>query len=161
MTEWKHRGVIGNATDESDPAIPLSLYLHFPWCVQKCPYCDFNSHAVRGDMPEDAYVEALLRDLDFELRDAPETRPLASIFMGGGTPSLFSDRAIGRVLERVPKRVNFAPDIEIPLEANPGTAEAAHFAGYVAACVNRLSIGVQRSDERPGGKECGRSGCFS
>src|SRR3546814_4666404 len=80
-------------------------------------------------MPEDAYVEALLRDLDFELRDAPETRPLVSIFMGGGTPSLFSDRAIGRVLERVQKRANFAPDIEITLEANPGTAEAAHFAG--------------------------------
>src|SRR3546814_20443432 len=105
-------------------------------------------------MPEDAYVEALLRDLDFELRDAPETRPLVSIFMGGGTPSLFSDRAIGRVLERVQKRVNFAPDIEITLEANPGTAEAAHFAGYVAAGVNRLSLGVQSLDtahlKRPG-----------
>src|SRR3546814_9043606 len=110
----------------------------------KCPYCDFNSHAVRGDMPEDAYVEALLRDLDFELRDAPETRPLVSIFMGGGTPSLFSDRAIGRVLERVQKRVNFAPDIEITLEANPGTAEAAHFAGYVTA-VDRKSTRLNSS----------------
>src|SRR3546814_16683383 len=113
-------------------------------------------------MPEDAYVEALLRDLDFELRDAPETRPLVSIFMGGGTPSLFSDRAIGRVLERVQKRVNFAPDIEITLEANPGTAEAAHFAGYVAAGVNRLSIGVQSLDnaplKRPGSSEERRVG---
>src|SRR3546814_883950 len=157
MTEWKHRGVTGNATDESYPPIPLSLYLHFPWCVQKCPYCDFNSHAVRGDMPEDAYVEALLRDLDFELRDAPETRPLVSIFMGGGTPSLFSDRAIGRVLERVQKRVNFAPDIEITLEANPGTAEAAHFAGYVAAGVNRLSIGVQSLDNAQLKRQIGRA----
>ncbi|MGH8445325.1 MAG: radical SAM family heme chaperone HemW [Solimonas sp.] len=130
----------------ADPAIPLSLYLHFPWCVAKCPYCDFNSHALRGEVPEDIYVDALLRDLDFELRDAPEARPIASIFMGGGTPSLFSDRAIGRVLEGVNRRLAFAPDIEITLEANPGTAEAAHFAGYVAAGVNRLSIGVQSLD---------------
>ncbi|WP_366514998.1 radical SAM family heme chaperone HemW [Solimonas terrae] len=127
-------------------AIDLALYLHFPWCVQKCPYCDFNSHALRGEMPEEAYVDALLRDLDFELRDAAEGRPLRSIFMGGGTPSLFSDRAIGRVLDAVRRRLAFAPDIEITLEANPGTAEAAHFAGYVAAGVNRLSIGVQSLD---------------
>nr|WP_281169384.1 radical SAM family heme chaperone HemW [Solimonas flava] len=127
----------------ADPAIPLSLYLHFPWCVRKCPYCDFNSHALRGEIPEDAYVDALLRDLDFELREMADPRPLTSIFMGGGTPSLFSDRAIGRALDGVNRRLPFAPDIEITLEANPGTAEAAHFAGYVAAGVNRLSIGVQ------------------
>ena len=129
--------------------IPLALYVHFPWCVQKCPYCDFNSHAVRGEMPEDAYVDALLRDLDFELSESPITnhRPLVSIFMGGGTPSLFSDRAIGRVLSEVNRRLAFAPDIEITLEANPGTAEAKHFAGYVAAGVNRLSIGVQSLDD--------------
>jgi coproporphyrinogen III oxidase-like Fe-S oxidoreductase len=80
--------------------IPLALYLHFPWCVRKCPYCDFNSHPLRGEVPEEAYVDALLRDLDFELAEG-ERRPLVSIFMGGGTPSLFSGRAIGRVLEAV------------------------------------------------------------
>ncbi|MDM4770529.1 radical SAM family heme chaperone HemW [Solimonas sp. SE-A11] len=127
------------------PAIPLSLYLHFPWCVQKCPYCDFNSHALRGEAPEDAYVEALVRDLEHELGE-PEQRPLVSIFMGGGTPSLFSGRAIGRVLEAVSKRLAFAPDIEITLEANPGTADASHFRGYRAAGINRLSIGVQSLD---------------
>lgn len=128
--------------------IPLALYVHFPWCVQKCPYCDFNSHALRGEMPEDAYVAALLRDLDFELSASPiaDQQSLVSIFMGGGTPSLFSDRAIGRMLDGVQKRVAFAADIEITLEANPGTAEARHFNGYVAAGVNRLSIGVQSLD---------------
>lgn len=125
--------------------IPLSLYLHFPWCVQKCPYCDFNSHALRSsEVPEDAYVDALLRDLDFELAQPHlRARPLVSIFMGGGTPSLFSDRAIARALEGVNQRLAFAPDIEITLEANPGTAEAKNFAGYRAAGVNRLSMGVQ------------------
>ena len=121
----------------------LSLYLHFPWCVRKCPYCDFNSHALHGEVPEDAYVDALLRDLDFELAQAAETRALTSIFMGGGTPSLFSGRAIGRVLEQTAKRLRFAPDIEITLEANPGTVDEAHFIEYRAAGVNRLSIGVQ------------------
>src|SRR3546814_12522494 len=100
-------------------------------------------------MPEDAYVEALLRDLDFELRDAPETRPLVSIFMGGGTPSLFSDRAIGRVLERVQKRVNFAPDIANTPDANPGPADAPHFAGYVPADGHRLSTALTHTDPAP------------
>lgn len=130
----------------SDPAIPLSLYLHFPWCVKKCPYCDFNSHPLRGEVPEDAYVDALLRDLEFELRDAAEPRPLVSIFMGGGTPSLFSGRALGRLLDALARRLDFAPDIEITLEANPGTADAAHFRDYRAAGINRLSIGVQSLD---------------
>jgi putative oxygen-independent coproporphyrinogen III oxidase len=130
------------------PDIPLSLYLHFPWCVRKCPYCDFNSHALRGELPEDAYIDALLRDLAFELSSEfritnPESRTLLSIFMGGGTPSLFSDRAIGRLLEQVEKRLPFAPDVEITLEANPGTVDEAHFAGYRTAGVNRISIGVQ------------------
>lgn len=127
--------------------VPLSLYLHFPWCVQKCPYCDFNSHPQRGAIPEDAYVDALLRDLDFELASTAERRPLISIFMGGGTPSLFSDRSIGRVLEQVNHRLAFAGDIEITLEANPGTAEAGHFRGYRAAGVNRLSMGFQSLDD--------------
>jgi putative oxygen-independent coproporphyrinogen III oxidase len=127
--------------------IPLSLYIHFPWCVQKCPYCDFNSHSLRGELPEDAYIDALLRDLDFELSDSPEPRPLISIFMGGGTPSLFSDRSIGRLLEQLNRRLAFADDIEITLEANPGTAEADHFRGYRAAGVNRLSMGFQSLDD--------------
>ena len=126
-------------------AIPLALYLHFPWCVRKCPYCDFNSHALRGDVPEDDYIAALLRDLDFELIE-PESRPVTSIFMGGGTPSLFSGRSLGRLLDQIAKRLNFAPAIEITLEANPGTIDEAHFTDYRAAGINRLSIGVQSMD---------------
>ena len=127
-------------------AIPLSLYLHFPWCVAKCPYCDFNSHGLRGAVPEDAYVAALIRDLDFELQ-TPETRPIQSIFMGGGTPSLFSGRAIAAVLDAFAKRLSFAPDIEITLEANPGTVDAGYFRDYRTAGVNRLSIGLQSLDD--------------
>jgi oxygen-independent coproporphyrinogen-3 oxidase len=115
--------------------------------VKKCPYCDFNSHALRGSIDEEGYVAALIRDLDFELRDAPESRPLSSIFIGGGTPSLFSDRAMAATLEAVARRLSFAADIEITLEANPGTVDAAHFRGYRAAGVNRLSIGVQSLDD--------------
>lgn len=126
--------------------IPLSLYVHLPWCARKCPYCDFNSHAVRGPIPEAKYVDALIRDLDFELRDA-EPREICSIFFGGGTPSLFSGAAIGRILEAASNRLRFAADIEITLEANPGTADAANFAGYRAAGVNRMSIGVQSFDD--------------
>ena len=111
--------------------------------MKKCPYCDFNSHALRGEIPEQEYVDALLRDLEFELSPAPDPRPLTSVFFGGGTPSLFSSAAIGRVLEAVAKRLDFASDIEITLEANPGTADASNFRGYRAAGVNRLSIGVQ------------------
>ncbi len=125
--------------------LPLSLYVHFPWCVRKCPYCDFNSHALRGELPESEYVDALLRDLEFELAE-PETRPLHSIFFGGGTPSLFSPQAVGRVLEAARRRLGFAPDIEVTLEGNPGTADAVNFRGYRAAGVNRLSIGVQSFD---------------
>ena len=128
--------------------LPLSLYVHIPWCAKKCPYCDFNSHAVKAPIPEAQYVDALLRDLDHELRDAPEARPLTSIFFGGGTPSLFSGAAIARILDGVAARLAFAPDIEITLEANPGTAEAEHFKGYRAAGVNRLSMGVQSLDDR-------------
>jgi len=143
----------GERRDEAKASpgdIPLSLYLHFPWCVRKCPYCDFNSHAVRGDIEEDRYVDALIRDLDYELSSTPLASPLpplVSIFAGGGTPSLFSGRAIGRVLEAVAARLRFAPDIEITLEANPGTADARNFREYRAAGVNRLSIGVQSLDD--------------
>ena len=134
--------------------IPLALYIHFPWCVAKCPYCDFNSHGIRGAVPEDAYVDSLIRDLDWELRppDASRLTPhasrkITSIFMGGGTPSLFSGRAIARVLEVFAARLSFASDIEITLEANPGTVDAANFRDYRAAGVNRLSIGVQSFDD--------------
>lgn len=122
--------------------IPLALYLHFPWCVRKCPYCDFNSHGLRGEVPEAEYVAALIRDLEFELQ-TPETRPIGSIFIGGGTPSLFSGAAMAEVLAACAQRLHFAADIEITLEANPGTVDEANFRAYRAAGVNRLSIGVQ------------------
>jgi len=122
--------------------IPLSLYVHIPWCVRKCPYCDFNSHEQHGDLPEQAYVEALLDDLKTDLAGV-QGRAIGSVFFGGGTPSLFSPQAIGRFLESANRLVSFARDAEITLEANPGTAEAKRFAGYHAAGVNRLSMGIQ------------------
>ena len=125
---------------------PLALYIHIPWCVRKCPYCDFNSHAAGPTLPEEEYVDALLADLDIDLQHV-HGRPLTSIFFGGGTPSLFSDRALGRLLEGVEQRVGFAPDIEITLEANPGTFEQAKFKGYRSLGINRLSIGVQSFQE--------------
>jgi len=121
---------------------PLSLYIHFPWCVRKCPYCDFNSHAVRGDLPEDQYIDALLADLESDL---PRVwgRPVRTVFLGGGTPSLFSPEAIERLLAGVRARVALVPEAEVTLEANPGTVETERFRGYRAAGVNRLSIGIQ------------------
>ncbi|WP_349570893.1 radical SAM family heme chaperone HemW [Azotobacter salinestris] len=121
---------------------PLALYVHIPWCVRKCPYCDFNSHAAGPELPEDAYVEALLADLEADL-PAVHGRELVSIFLGGGTPSLFSARALDRLLHGVNQRLTFARDIEITLEANPGTFEQAKFADYRRLGINRLSIGVQ------------------
>ncbi|MFI7867917.1 radical SAM family heme chaperone HemW [Ectopseudomonas khazarica] len=125
---------------------PLALYIHIPWCVRKCPYCDFNSHAAGPTLPEEEYVDALLADLDSDLQHA-HGRPLTSIFFGGGTPSLFSDRALGRLLEGVERRIAFAEDVEITLEANPGTFEQAKFKGYRSLGINRLSIGVQSFQE--------------
>lgn len=128
-------------------APPLSLYIHIPWCVQKCPYCDFNSHAMRGSaLPEELYVAALLDELDqriAQLQTAIVDRPIVSIFFGGGTPSLFSGKAIADILTGVSQRLAFATDIEITLEANPGTVEQARFYEFRAAGVNRLSIGIQ------------------
>ena len=121
---------------------PLALYVHIPWCVRKCPYCDFNSHAAGPNLPEDEYVAALLADLDQDLAQA-QGRELTSIFFGGGTPSLFSASALGRILEGVERRIGFAGDIEITLEANPGTFEQAKFSAYRRLGINRLSIGVQ------------------
>jgi putative oxygen-independent coproporphyrinogen III oxidase len=121
---------------------PLSLYLHLPWCVRKCPYCDFNSHEVTGVVPENEYVDALLRDLEHDL---PRVwgRTVHTVFIGGGTPSLFSPEAIARLLSGVRARIALEPDAEITLEANPGTVELARFRGYRDAGVNRLSIGIQ------------------
>ena len=121
---------------------PLALYVHVPWCVRKCPYCDFNSHEARGDLPEDAYVDALLADLEFAL-PAIWGRRVDSVFIGGGTPSLFTAAAIDRLLSGVRARVPLAHDAEVTLEANPGTFEREKFAGFRAAGVNRLSLGIQ------------------
>ncbi len=125
-------------------APPLSLYLHFPWCVRKCPYCDFNSYTLNGELPEEAYVAALLADLRVQA-SMPQVagRTLVSIFMGGGTPSLFSPAAIGRVLVEARALYGFAQGIEITLEANPGTIERGRFVDYAAAGINRVSLGAQ------------------
>ncbi|MDT0633767.1 radical SAM family heme chaperone HemW [Spectribacter hydrogenoxidans] len=127
--------------------IPLALYVHLPWCVRKCPYCDFNSHRAPAQLPETDYVDALIRDLDHDLPLAGG-RPLVSIFFGGGTPSLFSAEAIQRILDSVRARLPLATDCEITLEANPGAAEQARFAGFRQAGVNRLSIGVQSLNDQ-------------
>ncbi|RJL49014.1 radical SAM family heme chaperone HemW [Pectobacterium carotovorum] len=124
---------------------PLSLYIHIPWCVQKCPYCDFNSHALKGDVPHQEYVDHLLADLDTDLPLA-SGRELHSIFIGGGTPSLLSAEAMQALLDGVRARIPLTPDAEITMEANPGTVEADRFSGYQRAGINRISIGVQSFD---------------
>lgn len=126
---------------------PLALYVHMPWCVRKCPYCDFNSHAIGSEMPEREYVTALLDDLEQDL-DAVQGRELVSIFFGGGTPSLFSPESIAEIVSGVRQRVRCAPDVEITLEANPGTIEHGRFRGYKAAGVTRVSLGAQSFDDR-------------
>lgn len=128
------------------PQPPLSLYIHIPWCTRKCPYCDFNSH-VSSAIPEDEYTIALIEDLDQDL-DKFEGRELQSIFFGGGTPSLFSAKSIGKILQETNKRLRFAEDIEITLEANPGSIEQKKFSNYRAAGINRLSIGVQSFNQQ-------------
>jgi oxygen-independent coproporphyrinogen-3 oxidase len=133
-------------------AIPLSVYVHFPWCVSKCPYCDFNSYALREALPEAAYLDALARDLDAQLAHpvaraaGVDARPVASVFLGGGTPSLFAPDAIGRVLAMLRGRLRVDADAEITLEANPATIERGRFAQYAAAGVNRVSLGGQSFD---------------
>jgi oxygen-independent coproporphyrinogen-3 oxidase len=131
-------------------APPLSLYVHMPWCVKKCPYCDFNSHGLRGAPPYAAYVDALLADLDADIRDfgaAVAGRPVVSVFFGGGTPSLFSPDLVGRFLDAARERLPFAGDIEVTLETNPGTVEHGRFDGYLKAGVNRISFGIQSFDD--------------
>jgi putative oxygen-independent coproporphyrinogen III oxidase len=128
-------------------SIPLSLYVHIPWCIRKCPYCDFNSHEKTSAFDEQRYVQALNADLDREADLRPETA-LTSIFFGGGTPSLFSASAIGRILEHINQRFQISADTEITLEANPGTFEQDKFSGFHAAGVNRLSIGIQSFNDQ-------------
>lgn len=123
-------------------SIPLSLYIHFPWCVQKCPYCDFNSHQLKAELPEQKYIEALKADLEQQLNWVDE-RKLTSIFMGGGTPSLFQPEHLRELLSYIEAKIEFSDSIEITLEANPGTTDAALFQGYFDIGINRLSIGVQ------------------
>ena len=126
---------------------PLSLYLHIPRCVRECPYCDFNSHAAPDALPEDAYVDALIADLESALPSI-WGRKVNTVFVGGGTPSLFSAASIERLLSSIRARVPLLPDAEVTLEANPGTFEREKFAGFFAAGVNRLSLGVQSFDDR-------------
>jgi putative oxygen-independent coproporphyrinogen III oxidase len=125
---------------------PLSLYVHLPWCVRKCPYCDFNSHEARGAPPFDAYVDALIADLDHDL-PLVWGRTVHSVFFGGGTPSLFPPAAIDRFLQAASARLRFAPGCEITLETNPGTAEHGRFEDYLKAGVIRLSFGIQSFDD--------------
>lgn len=133
----------------------MSLYVHIPWCVRKCPYCDFNSHTAGSAPPFESYVTQLLADLDADLRAPAARRPLTSIFIGGGTPSLFPGEAIGRLLAGIRACTELDPAIEMTLEANPGVADAERFEAFLEAGVNRLSIGVQ-SFSAPHLKRLGR-----
>ncbi|MBT8422919.1 MAG: radical SAM family heme chaperone HemW, partial [Gammaproteobacteria bacterium] len=126
-------------------APPLSAYIHFPWCVSKCPYCDFNSHALRGELPEQQYTDVLLADISEELKRSDD-RPLVSVFIGGGTPSLIAPDQIARVVQAL--RPRLADNAEITLEANPGTLDSGHYRGFRDAGINRLSIGVQSFDDQ-------------
>jgi oxygen-independent coproporphyrinogen-3 oxidase len=127
------------------PLPPLSLYVHFPWCVRKCPYCDFNSYTLHGELDERRYVEALERDLEAQAADV-QGREVVSLFFGGGTPSLFSPDAIGRVIAAARRYLTFASDVEVTMEANPGAIERGRFGEYRAAGLTRVSLGAQSFD---------------
>lgn len=127
--------------------MPLALYVHVPWCVAKCPYCDFNSHALKGAAPGARFNAAVLADLDFELALRPAAGPLVSVFLGGGTPSLLRPDTIGRLLEGIGRRIGLAEGAEVTLEANPGTVERGCFGDYAAAGVNRISLGAQSFED--------------
>ena len=138
--------MLNSSATAHSPLPPLSLYIHIPWCVQKCPYCDFNSHAQKSDIPEQDYINHLIADLEQDLsyfHHSIKNRSLHSIFIGGGTPSLFSAQGIAFLLSEIKHQIPFSPDIEITLEANPGTVEAERFLGYTQAGVNRISMGIQ------------------
>lgn len=123
-------------------SIPLSLYIHMPWCVRKCPYCDFNSHELKDNLPEELYITALLHEFEHYL-PLIEGRSLVSIFFGGGTPSLFSGSGIAKILDGIAQKISFTPQIEITLEANPGTIDYVRFQDFHHAGINRLSMGIQ------------------
>jgi oxygen-independent coproporphyrinogen-3 oxidase len=123
-------------------SLPLTLYVHMPWCVRKCPYCDFNSHQLKSAAPPDDYVDALIRDFEAEVPDLAD-RPIEAIFFGGGTPSLFAPKSFARLLQAFASRCPIAADAEVTLEANPGTIERGRFAGYRDAGINRVSLGAQ------------------
>ena len=130
---------------------PLSLYIHVPWCVRKCPYCDFNSHANTDGIPEEAYLKALISDFDLDLSfylTSSQERPLQSIFIGGGTPSLLSPKFYRALLSHIKNKTPWSDDIEITMEANPGTVEQNSFGGYREAGINRLSMGIQSFDDQ-------------
>ncbi len=128
--------------------IPLSCYIHIPWCVKKCPYCDFNSHSIKDDgkFPEQDYIKCLLKEIDYWAEI--ESRSIESIFIGGGTPSLFSDSSIGIILEKLANKFNINESAEITIEANPGTVERKFIAGYRSAGINRVSLGVQSFNDK-------------
>ncbi len=130
-----------------EPAVPLALYVHMPWCVRKCPYCDFNSHQLKSSSPPGGYIDALIRDFDAEL-PLVAGRRIDTVFFGGGTPSLFQPEDFARLFTALRQRVAFAPDVEITLEANPGTLERGRFAGYRDAGINRVSLGAQSFEPR-------------
>ncbi len=140
--------ILAMASDTA--AIPLSLYIHYPWCVRKCPYCDFNSHAQRGELPQAQYTDALIQQLGGLLQQYPSTyeRTISSIFIGGGTPSLVDPAHIQRLLDAVRTQTRVVDELEVTLEANPGTLDEGHFRGYLNAGINRLSIGVQSFNDR-------------
>jgi oxygen-independent coproporphyrinogen-3 oxidase len=131
----------------SPTPVPLSLYIHIPWCIKKCPYCDFNSHEAKNEIPEERYLDALIKDLENELPNI-WGRSIESIFIGGGTPSLFSAKAIDRLLSSLRERLTIRPNIEITMEANPGTFEQDRFSGFRQAGINRLSIGIQSYNDQ-------------
>ena len=126
---------------------PLTLYIHFPWCVKKCPYCDFNSHAVKNEIPEAQYIDSLINDLE---QHAPDiwSRSVESVFIGGGTPSLISSAGIDRIMSQVRALTKLEPRAEITMEANPGTVEQQRFSEYRNNGINRLSIGIQSFNDK-------------
>lgn len=126
----------------SNNTIPLSLYIHIPWCIKKCPYCDFNSHPQRGDIPEAAYISQLIADF-IQQRSLIENREIQTIFIGGGTPSLFSPKGYQTLFKALKQQANFSKNVEVTIEANPGTLIPNRFEGYLKAGINRLSLGVQ------------------
>lgn len=123
-------------------SVPLSLYVHIPWCIKKCPYCDFNSHEIKNTLPEDQYIDALILDLKSHTKQA-KNREVISVFIGGGTPSIFTAKSIKRLIDAIRNEINLSSTAEITIEANPGTTDQENFSGFLEAGINRISIGAQ------------------